>query len=295
MKNYINLKKIGALLVASLFAVGTQAALLSQSTVPLNDGHNGFTQPVTIDSVTASNPESYNSSDAKITIGLNGRPNGNGDSFSLPVNTNKKTFPLSSQITRTPPVFNSNGSINYYPGSSILEYTLTATEISLSKINNAYIVSWNRNLPVKISSSSSNGKCLNQPGWSTGQGVDLVQWDCQGQTNANDTWNLIPMGDYYHIAVQNGNLCLNVPGNSTATGQKLVQWSCQGDSATNDQWSIVENSDKTFSIQSRSSGLCVNMAGGTNSSPVTQDSCTIPTTKLHLPYLPEKWGAAAHL
>lgn len=285
MKNYLNY--LSALIGTVFFTAGAQAALLSQSVVPLNDNHNGFAQSVTIDSVTVSNP-----ANTMATLYISGNGNYKGDSLLAPANVAKKTLPLSSPVTLTPPVFNSNGSINYYPMSSMLQASFLAQKSGQYILPSAAsIVSWNRNLPTTIRSSS--GTCVNQPGWSTGQGVNLIQWGCQGQDN--DTWNLIPTADYYHIVVKNGNLCLNVPGNSTAAGQKLIQYGCQDDNSFNDQWSIVDNNDGTYRIQSRSSGLCVNMAGGTNYSPVTQDSCSLPTTKLQLPNLPAKWGTAAHL
>jgi hypothetical protein len=77
-----------------------------------------------------------------------------------------------------------------------------------------------------------SGKCMDDYGFSTANGNQIVQWDCNGLTNQRWTW-------YWsggHIAVRNvfSGKCLDDYGFSTANGGPIVQWDCNG--LDNQKW-----------------------------------------------------------
>ena len=275
---------VGVALGATLFSGGASAALLPQSTVPLNnngvDAYNPFPQAVTLDSITVSNASTADG------INVYNRSTGQFQLFPFSVGTTTIQFP--TPITLDASTVRNN---------SIYAYSLPFTYVfnrqnapcsngyGLCPVNPNATVTWNRNLPTAIRSSA--GTCINVPGYSTQAGEGLIQWNCEG--GSNEIWTLTPVSDYYHLVAKNSNLCLNVPGWSAQSGQQLVQWYCQGTSGINDQWSIVQNAAGTgYQIKSRSSGLCVNMKQG--DAAVVQDACELSSAQFALPQLPAAWG-----
>ena len=78
---------------------------------------------------------------------------------------------------------------------------------------------------------TGSGRCVDVNGASTTNGVQLVLWDCNGQTNQQ--WSLNADGTI--TGVQSG-LCLDATGAGTANGTKLELWTCTG--GTNQRWKM---------------------------------------------------------
>jgi poly(3-hydroxybutyrate) depolymerase len=105
----------------------------------------------------------------------------------------------------------------------------------------------------------SSGRCLDVTGANSANGTQLILWDCH--TNANQQF------------AQNGQAlqvlgkCLDAPNNA-APGTRVQIWDCHG--GTNQQWNITSSG----AITSVQTGLCLDVSGTANNSPVTVASCT---------------------
>ncbi len=74
-----------------------------------------------------------------------------------------------------------------------------------------------------------SSKCLDVPGKSKDNGVQLIQYTCNGGTNQNWYLDYATTRDsinYYRIRNQNSGKCVNVAGNSSADGAHIIQWTC---------------------------------------------------------------------
>jgi galactose oxidase len=107
--------------------------------------------------------------------------------------------------------------------------------------------------------SASSGQCVTVSGASTTAGADAIQSVCAGA--ADESWSLVPVGSYYHIASVSSGQCLNVTYASKTEGATVIQWPCQAATATNDQWSIVSVGEY-YHIVNVNSGECLNISGG---------------------------------
>ncbi|GAB3834911.1 extracellular catalytic domain type 1 short-chain-length polyhydroxyalkanoate depolymerase [Dactylosporangium cerinum] len=107
----------------------------------------------------------------------------------------------------------------------------------------------------------ASGRCLDVPGSSTANGVQLQIWDCHG--GANQQWTASGQ------TLRSLGKCLDAPSNATA-GAPAQLWDCTG--AANQQWSL--NADGT--IRNARSGLCldVNRAVTANGGTVILWTCT---------------------
>ncbi|GCD99107.1 RICIN domain-containing protein [Embleya hyalina] len=80
-----------------------------------------------------------------------------------------------------------------------------------------------------------SGKCLDVPGGSTRDGVQVQQWTCNGK--AHQRWNLryarTALGlKLYYVVNEKSGKCLSVKGNSKKNGTPIIQWPCkEGDTA----------------------------------------------------------------
>jgi hypothetical protein len=96
---------------------------------------------------------------------------------------------------------------------------------------------------------TGSGRCLDVPGASSTNGVQLELWDCNG--GSNQSWLLTPA----RTLVVYGSRCLDVAGASTTPGTKVELWDCTG--ASNQQWNVNSNG----TITSAQSGLCLDVTG----------------------------------
>jgi len=89
--------------------------------------------------------------------------------------------------------------------------------------------------------SVGSGLCLDVPGSSTAEGVQLDQWTCDG--GANQEWVFDAAGNYsspsdtsFVLVSLNTGMTAEVKGNSTASGAKVDQW--QGNGGSNQTWAV---------------------------------------------------------
>ncbi|MEU7282486.1 RICIN domain-containing protein [Streptomyces sp. NPDC045431] len=81
----------------------------------------------------------------------------------------------------------------------------------------------------------NSGKCLDVPGKSKAEGVQVQQWTCNGGKNQKwmlkyaDTRLSLKM---YYVVNENSGQCLSVKGGSSSDGTPIIQWPCKaGDTA----------------------------------------------------------------
>jgi hypothetical protein len=99
-----------------------------------------------------------------------------------------------------------------------------------------------------------SGLCLNDYGFSTTAGNDMVQWNCN-PGNANQNWELNYIGGgLYTLVNEYSHMCLDDYGYSTADGNAMVQWPCHAGSQ-NQEWSIDVINGAGFYFQNDYSGL----------------------------------------
>jgi hypothetical protein len=97
--------------------------------------------------------------------------------------------------------------------------------------------------------SVASGRCLDVPGASTTNGVQVTVYDCG--RGSNQEWNYTSAGE---LRVY-GDKCLDAYNNGTTNGTKVVIWDCNG--ATNQKWTVNSNG----TIVGAGSSLCLDTAG----------------------------------
>ncbi|MEH0548845.1 RICIN domain-containing protein [Streptomyces sp. B21-105] len=112
------------------------------------------------------------------------------------------------------------------------------------------------------------GNCLDVPGSSTADGLQLIQWTCHGEPN--QTFTFTPVGgtaDQY-TARTSGGRCVDVNGASGADNATIVQRACGSGASQKFRLVPVTVSGTTdvFGLQSVSSGKCVTPAGDSSAS-----------------------------
>ncbi|MBB6038629.1 ricin-type beta-trefoil lectin domain protein [Phytomonospora endophytica] len=94
---------------------------------------------------------------------------------------------------------------------------------------------------------AQSGRCVDVPGSSTANGVQVQLWDCHG--GANQRWTYTSD----RRLTGNGGKCLDAAG--SANGAAVVLWDCNGQA--NQRWSL--NADG--SVTGLASGLCLDVSG----------------------------------
>jgi lysophospholipase L1-like esterase len=109
---------------------------------------------------------------------------------------------------------------------------------------------------------AGSGRCLDDPGGSTTNGLQLQIWDCGG--GANQQWTYTG-GNQLQVLGK----CLDAYANQTTAGTKVEIWDCHG--GANQQWRF--NADGT--ITGVQSGLCLDVTGAAtgNGTPVELWTC----------------------
>lgn len=123
-----------------------------------------------------------------------------------------------------------------------------------------------------------SGQCLTVLDSSNTPGAQLIQNPCQ-TTQTNDQWKVIARGNAFQIVSAANGMCVNVAAASVDARAKIIQFACQtpnGATSTNDQFLFNPylNTDPATSIVSLSSGLCMNVYQGMNTSTgIVQSPC----------------------
>ncbi len=112
--------------------------------------------------------------------------------------------------------------------------------------------------------SMGSDKCMDDTG-QTGNGIQVHAWTCNGN-NLNQRWNFVPTTDgFFNIVNQRSGQCLDVSNANPANGTAIQQWRCDGVPAQEFRSLTKFNglqSTPVFSIQSRATSKCVDLAGG---------------------------------
>lgn len=141
---------------------------------------------------------------------------------------------------------------------------------------------------VAFSSTAVNqngGNCVDLPNSSANNGVQLVQYGCNGGSNQNFSFTPVPgSADLYTMNTMTAGKCVDVYGASTADNATIIQWTCHG--GTNQQWRLtpvtISGTDKTFNVVSARSGKCIVPSGGSSASStgLVQLPCSAATSRV---------------
>jgi hypothetical protein len=103
-----------------------------------------------------------------------------------------------------------------------------------------------------------SGKVLDDPGFSTRNGVQMDQWQLNG--GANQRWNFVGLsnGNYAIVNAYSGKV-LGDPGYSTRNGTGIVQWQWNG--GLNEQWQLDNLGNGSYAIVNAYSGLVLGDPG----------------------------------
>lgn len=106
--------------------------------------------------------------------------------------------------------------------------------------------------------NQNGGNCLDVPGSSTPDGVQLIQWACHG--GGNQAFAFTPVGgttDQYGIGTSTSGKCVDVNGASTTDNATIVQRTCG--TGANQKFRLVpvtiSGTDKIFALQAVHSGV----------------------------------------
>jgi len=110
----------------------------------------------------------------------------------------------------------------------------------------------------------NGGNCLDVPGSSTADGVQLIQWPCHG--GGNQTFAFTPVSgtnDQYVIGTSTGGKCVEVSGASSADNATIEQRTC-GTGAGQRFRAVpvmINETNNVFALQAVHSGKCVAPSG----------------------------------
>lgn len=85
--------------------------------------------------------------------------------------------------------------------------------------------------------NQNGGNCLDLPGGSAADGVQLIQWACHG--GGNQTFTFTPVSgstDQYGIRTSSAGKCVDVNGASSADNATIVQRNCGTEAARDSVW-----------------------------------------------------------
>lgn len=91
----------------------------------------------------------------------------------------------------------------------------------------------------RTSAEVSSPKCLDVTGVSTANGAKLQQYQCLGESQPNQLWQMIPIAGqppWVAFAAKHSGRCADVEGVSTANGALIQQWDCHW--GGNQQWRL---------------------------------------------------------
>jgi hypothetical protein len=114
---------------------------------------------------------------------------------------------------------------------------------------------WALTVPVPVSASAQptqvisaySGKCLDVTGGpaATGNGVQIEQWTCSGQSN--EAWAVKDMGNgLYELIASNSGKCLDIANSSTDDDTPVRQMDCTGQ--PNQLWKLLGTNVRQFQL-----------------------------------------------
>ncbi|WP_230985074.1 pectate lyase [Microbispora oryzae] len=125
--------------------------------------------------------------------------------------------------------------------------------------------------------NAASGLCLEVPGGSTSDGVQLDQRGCASV--ADQTWNLTAQGGGFRLAAAHSGKCAGVKDASTSAGKAVQQESCTG--AASQTWQLTLVSGSTYQFVNANGGKCLNVKDSSTAvgALVQQNSCDSVTSK----------------
>lgn len=109
--------------------------------------------------------------------------------------------------------------------------------------------------PGETLTARHSGKCVDVPGKSVEDGVQLTQYTCNG--GMNQAWWIRDLGNgYAQLMAKHSGKCVDVANNST-NGNPVIQWS--RNSGSNQQWQLQDAGDGLVRLVSRLSGKCLDV------------------------------------
>lgn len=125
--------------------------------------------------------------------------------------------------------------------------------------------------------NANSGLCLEVPGASTSDNVQLVQNGCGGA--ASQTWHLTAQGGGFRLAAAHSGKCAGVIGAATSAGKAVQQESCTG--AASQTWTLTQVGGSTYRVVNVNSGKCLNVKDSSKSAGalVQQNSCDSVVSK----------------
>ena len=140
----------------------------------------------------------------------------------------------------------------------------SGTNLTLSNTNASGVSrlqwAWGAGGGTSIIRGTASNRCLDVVGAATGNGTQVVIWDCNGGRNQQSG----PPPRATALVVY-GTKCLDVNGASPSPGAKVQIWDCNG--GANQQWNVGSNGTVT-SVQT---GLCLDANGGGTANGTTVD------------------------
>jgi len=147
-------------------------------------------------------------------------------------------------------------------------YTTVAVLIPQSSTNSSNLIA---NGTYVIANNHSE-LAVDDYGWSTQQGTNMVQWSATDGTNQK--WTLTNLGNNY-VELVNGTsgYALDVSGASQASGAAVIQWPYH--SGANQIWKVVSKGNGLYELLNQNSGLALSVPGLSTSNGTNLDQETV--------------------
>jgi hypothetical protein len=108
-----------------------------------------------------------------------------------------------------------------------------------------------------------SGRCLDVSGGTdaTGNGVQVIQWDCHD--GDNQKWQIVPVADgFYKILAKHSGKALDVFGGIISTGDGVTVQQRDFNGLANQLWMFSRQDDGSYKIVVRHSGKSLEIGGG---------------------------------
>jgi hypothetical protein len=108
--------------------------------------------------------------------------------------------------------------------------------------------------------SLASGKCVDLPAGETGDGTELIQYDCHG--GPNQQWRIESLGDagVRIISAMTGK-CVGTKPRRSGGGAYVVKVACDG--SLGELWSVRDDGNG-YVLQNIASRLCIDVLGASN-------------------------------
>lgn len=124
--------------------------------------------------------------------------------------------------------------------------------------------------------NGASGLCADVPAKSTADGVQLIQYACNGGTN--QIWTITSVSGGYRLTAAHSGKCMGVEGASTSAGKAIEQETCTG--ASSQTWSITQVGS-LYRVINANGGKCLNVEDNSTASGalLQTNSCDSVATK----------------